>query len=79
MVLFLTQCDVVLNEFLPVRRYAIVGCVAKLKISYGPVCVCLTHTPVLCQSGFTYDHSAAKIMAKFERDHPILECEMQVG
>ena len=75
MVLFLTQCDVVLNEFLPVRRYAIVGCVAKLKMSYGPVCVCLSHAGIVSE----WLYSAAKIMAKFERDHPILECEMQVG
>ena len=78
MVLFLTQCDVVLNELLPVRRYAIVGCVAKLKMSYGPVSVCLSHAGIVSE-WFTYDHSAAKIMATFERDHPILECEMQVG
>jgi len=53
---------------------------------------CVSHTPVLCQSGFTYDHSAngrrqtrnsgslvPKIIAKFERDHPIRDCQMQMG
>jgi len=49
MVLFLAQCDVVLNEFLPVRRYAIVGCVAKLKVSYGPVSVCLSHAGIVSE------------------------------
>ena len=49
MVLFLTQCDVVLNEFLPVRRYAIVGGVAKLKMSYGRVSVCLSHAGIVSE------------------------------
>ena len=49
MVLFLTQCDVILNEILLVRRYAIVGCVAKLKMSYGPVSVCLSHAGIVSE------------------------------
>ena len=68
----------VLNEFLPVRRYAIVGCGQTKNELWACIRVSLTRRYCV-RVALLMIIQLPKIVAKFERDHPIRDCQMQLG